>query len=699
MFRKLALGGSFVAYPNGRLPLNASALRMVCTSQISQFSQPVHMNRSCEGSVRASERNVPVNASVRLPRFDRVLRMTAFFVGALTSLHFASGQVSESKRSLLLGAASAAKSQLNARLLPNRKQATEAFMRDSGATIGFFEAATSRENGANWLRYLELDPLRDAIDSDASIGEQGRRAVALRARLIGIEPGLELRNIVQLRRSVENLIAALRFADADNSIEQIEKQIETLEETIEEMAEIPSPDDLGKVAAIVSLLHDAGQATQAVQTFRSVFGQSNAVFTINERLVQQAVNRAVNQSQPVRDCILGTRLVGMASLNGTVTADLQPSIGAALLSVSLQGQFSSSNRGYNGPVVLNTVGVGQVFATRNLLLNESGVSAQPAFVRANLSSQIQSIEHRLRIVRRIAKKKAAEQKPQADRIAVDKLRRQVGEQFIRETNESQAMAPADPLAKVRPWLGRLDLVEPTRTWGSSFDTLYIQGLLSRSDQLGSPVSPPPVTGVYDIAVQIHETLVDNAVSPLLAGRTVSESDIEPLLAMSGMTKTSNDTSTVAIDPLALERERDANDEAEPPFEIDFARVRPVIFEAREGRLRVGVRGTRFAQGQRELSRAMEITAEYVPAIDPSGNYLLIRDGDVGVTFPGRGRLTISQSAIKTTIQKSFAEVFPPQIADKPIIVPPDAPLDAIRGRVYRPSQIRADNGWLSVMIR
>ena len=593
-----------------------------------------------------------------------------------------------------MSAVLSAKSSLSSATLPTREKAKEDFLRDVQSTKRFFLGNTSSANSEAWLDYLDLDELEEAVVDDASVATQGKLAVALHERLIGIAPGLELRTLVQLRRSVSELVASLRYSDAEKTISLLKKQLEAFEKRLSEFESNPTADDVASLGAVISVLQEAKQSPGAVQTIRSVFDEPNAVITLNGALVQQTVNRAVNQSRPVSNCILGTRLVGMASLNGSVTATLQPSIGAALLSVSLQGRFNATNRGYNGPVVLNTTGTGQVYATRNLLLNESGVTMQPAHVQVQLSSQIQSIEHRLRIVRRIAQKKAAQQKPQADRIATEKLKAEISSQFVRETSQSSSMKVGDPLAKLRPWLGRLDLVEPTRLWGSTSNSVFIHSSMRRNDQLGSPLPAPPVSGAYDVALQIHETLIDNALTPMLAGRTVDQSQIEPLLSLTGYSPSVVTTSKTS-DPLSL----DEGKSEEPSFEIDFARTRPVIFEARDGVLRVGVRGTRFAQGRRELVRTMEITTTYTPARDSSGNYILLRNKDVDIDFPGRGRLTVAQSAIKSAIQKSFAEMFPTVLADKPILVPMEAPLEAIRGKSLRVSQITSKDGWLTVGVR
>lgn len=599
---------------------------------------------------------------------------------------------------MLLQASEQAKAQLDPQRFPDPETLKQPLLSSMEAVAPFFKHNTSPENAAGWMSYLQLDELRQAIESDASTTQQGQLAVALRERLIGFQPGLELAPLIQLRQELDRYIAALRFAESERAMDQLQRQLGLLGERANEIGPVPNPEDAAAVAAVVGSLQESAQAPAAVSMIRSLFDEPNAVITLNETLVQAAVSRSVDQSREVRECILGTRLVGLASLHGHVTADLRPSAGAALLTVNLNGTFSSNNRGYNGPVQLHTVGAGEVFASRDLMLNQDGVTMQPAFVSASLSSEIRSIQHPLKIVRRIARKRAAQSKPKADRIAVEKLRREVGEQFVAETNQPENITTGDPLARFRPWMGRLGLPDPTSNWGSTDNSLYIQSKLRRDDQLSSPVPAPPFNASYDLAIQIHESLVDNALTPVLAGRRVRESQLDSLVWMSQTNIQTLPADIESLKEIGLDDIQSIVTEPEEPFEIDFARFRPVIFEARDGRLRVGVRGTRFAQGARELSRAMEITAVYLPSRDEAGNYVLRRDGEIGVDFPGRGRLTLSQTALKSTIRKSFADVFPEVLADQPIPVPQDVPLEAIRGRIYQPSLISAQDGWLTIAL-
>jgi hypothetical protein len=549
----------------------------------------------------------------------------------------------------------------------------------------YFTAATGPENRDAWLAYLEMDPLVEAIDTDKSPAVVARQSIDLRYRLVGTAPGLELTALRKLRDSVEQLIEAVRFRDKERSTASLAKQFGALADRVRKLDDNPSADNLAYISALTGVLESSGQSKSLIYSLRNTFGRPNIAVLIGEPMVQTAVGRNVNQTRPVRECILGTRIIGNASLNGVVTTNLMPAVGAARINVTLVGHVVSNSIGYNGPVRLRTVGHGDVSVSRSLSVNESGITLEPAYSHAELTTEIKSIEHKLRLVRNIARKRAAEQKPKAERIAVEKMRRQVGDQFASQTRETAAVAPPDVLAKVRPVLKRLSLEAPSQLWGSTEQAIFIDATFRRRDQLASVVSRPPIKGSFDVAVQIHESVIDNALAPVLAGRTLNESQLNDMLEKSGR-------------PLT-EPKADEEGEPEPPFEIDFARLRPIIFEARNQTVRLGVRGTRFAQGSRELKRAMEITALYEPSKTTDGLAILLRKGDVDVAFPGVKRLSVSQAGLKPTIQKKFSNVFPEVLLDRPLEVPADVKLEALKGRVFHPRLVDAKDGWLTIGVR
>ena len=629
--------------------------------------------------------------SAYLPSRD-VLRIGVLFalMTVTVGVHTAEGQLASDDRRAVASELRSLSESLAAENLPGLATAKESVIRSNEALDQYLSGQASPENWAAWRSYIDIDPLMEAIesgqDSRRDLAAMGREALQVQERLVGLAPGLERQPLLDLRRSVDQLVDAIRFHNPD-SLKGIGQQMTKLADRIEAIEGVPTPDDEAAINAMIGILRDSGQAASMTRRLRNLFGRPNLTVWVSENAVNQFVQRPVDQQSPVNDCILGTRIAGHARLTGAVTAELLPSVGSVRMRVQMSGCVNSKNKGYNGPVVLRTSGIGEVHATRELTFDESGIRMEPTTASVSMRNNIDAVENRLRIVRRIARKKAAEQKPQTDAIAKRKLHDRVVEEFTKEIDETANVPVPDFMQKIRPVLLRLDLSEPTRQWGSTVDAVYVNSVFRRDDQIAATVTAPPLRPDFDAAVQVHESVVNNAVAPILAGRTLSEEKMNELIAQAGG----------AIPARATEA---GGDESEPPFEIDFSRARPVIFEARDQRVRIGIRGNRFAQGRRELKRPMEITAVYAPATTQDGRMILVREGEVDVNFPGqRRRLTISEAGLKGTIQKKFGDVFPAMLLDQPLQVPETVSVDALRGRAYRPCLITADDGWFSLAVR
>ncbi len=593
-------------------------------------------------------------------------------------------QLTDSDKQRLLGTIATDAQHLDAAKLPDLSGAKSQFLGQIEAVDRYLRVAASPENRTAWLAYLDLNPLSTAIADDAAAAVMFREAGALRHRLIGTAPGLELDALVGLRDSVEQLIGAIVFRDPEKSIAQLQRQLATLGTDIEQLGENPSSSDIAEISSTVGLLASSGQAQDTVSALRDTFGRPNIFVLVSESMVQQVVNQNIDETAPVRDCILGTRIVGTATLNGVVSANLIPSTGSAQMQISLLGNLVSNSTGYNGPVRLKTVGFGDLNVTRVVGVSDSGIDMQPVSTEVQLSTEVRRIEHHMKLVRKIARKRVAQQKPLADRIALGKMRNRIAELFAERTEETTGQSP-QALTEARPILRRLSLQEPQRVWNSTDDLMSVDATFRRPDQLSTVVRPPSIDTDYDAAIQFHESVVNNALSPVLAGRTMTEAKLNELLA-------SVDRSPES-DPATDDGESD------PPFEIDFARLQPIVFAARDQSVRLGVRGTRFAQGNRELKRAMEITATYHQSKSEDGTIILVRDAEIEVDFPGDRRLTVSQAGLKPTIQTKFDSVFPMTLLDRELEVPSTAAIESLRGRVFQPVMVDATDGWMTVALR
>ena len=596
----------------------------------------------------------------------------------------ARSQLPSAERERLLAEIVAAGEQFDADQLPDLPAARRDTLAAVEQVRQRFTRMTDPENQAAWIRYLQMEPLADAIRENAPLAQQARQASTLRARLVGTYPGLELGVLRELRRELDRLLAATRFGDRLAAPDLYRRQLGILAEQLEQIESVPTAEELAILSRILEVLEESGQTDRLLASFHSVFSQPNFVVHVGQSTIQQAVESPVQQDEPVRECILGTRLVGQAQLNGAITVDLLPSDDTARMMIRFSGRFDSRNVGYNGPVRLRTIGSGDVHASRTVSFSEQGFAMEPSQTQASLQTKITAIEHHLKLVRKIASKRAAQQKPASDRIALGRLRDRVGTRFAEQTAEF-SRPPA--LADANAWLLRLDIPEPAQRWSSTDDLLRVHASVSRQGQLGSPLPPPAVPQLFAAALQLHESAVDNALARFLGGRTVNQAQLDQLIETLGRQAPARD--------LKIAEEV----AAEPPFEIDFARLRPIIFEARDNTLRLGVRGTRFEQGGRQLFRPLEITAVYRPALTAEGTMILARSGEVNVDFPGRGRLTVSQTALRSTIKRLFDDLFPELLFDRPLTIPETSPLEALRGREYRPQYVDTRDGWLTVTVR
>jgi hypothetical protein len=547
----------------------------------------------------------------------------------------------------------------------------------------------SEQNAQAWLAYLKVAPALDAIESEASDVEIASKSMHVAQRATGVHPGLEVPAVMRVRSAARSYSDALRFRRKERMTDAIGRQLAKFADQWAMIEDTPSPDDLATLQLLLDLLDRTDQNVALVDRTRERFSSANLHVSVDDAFVQSMLNRSVNQTSPVRDCILGTRIVGNATLTGNVTATLLPSVGSIRVRVAIDGTVSSNNTGYNGPVRLRTSGVGVVHATRDIQVGETGVNMAPVVASGSLTTRIDAIEHPLGLVRHIARKKAGQQKSKADRIAHDRFISRITEAFTEETDRATVDPGTDVLAEARAYLKRLDFPEPARSIGSTRESVYAYTTIRSDNQLAAPMPPPPIGVVNEATIQIHESVVNNTLGAVLAGRTMTASELKRLASKTGRT---------AADQGATADQTGTSDQAqeEREFEIDFDSSRPIIFEARDGKLRLGIRGTRFMQGSRELKQKLEIVALYQPIKTDSGVVVLDRVGEAKINFPGTKRLSVSQTSLRSAIKKAFADAFPETLMDQAWTVPSTVKLAPLQGRTFRPCHFDAQDGWLTL---
>lgn len=594
------------------------------------------------------------------------------------------------------------RSRLTPEQIPDLSLAESNLLNQIAATQSYFRRASTSQNYEAWMRYLNFEPLTDAITEDASVSVRGRAAIEIRSKMRGVERGLELRAMVSLRESLDRYIVALRYSN--RGVARIESQLDSIvdllspEKSARSWREL-SAEEIDKLELLLSSLVDVGQARDLAMSVRSRFSQPNLHVWINGQTITDAIARPVNNPTEVNDCILGTRLLGRARVDGMVTAQLLPQDGYIRLWLRMDGQFTTTARGFRKPITLDSSGTAQVYASRQMAITEKSVVLGETIATANLTTRINRINHPLRIVRKIAARKASESKPLADRISERRLRQRIFDQFDSETSAAAKRTFPDIDQKTRPWLKRLDFPAITRTIGSTDRDVYVHASMQRTFGFSASMPAPspssiqrPVlengSGSALATIQVHQSIVGNTIGPLLAGESFNPDRIARIA----------EVLEISLEPKSTEpKPTEENDT--PGFEIDFANLRPVFIESDNQTLRLGIRGTRFSEGERELKRPLEVSAVYRPVYGVDGKAWLIRDEKIELTFPGTKRLSISQTAIKSNIEKGFDELFPKELLQREFQIPASLGMPALAGRTLTVGSIDLDNGWISVKLQ
>ncbi|MEM6978188.1 MAG: hypothetical protein AAF539_00890 [Planctomycetota bacterium] len=571
----------------------------------------------------------------------------------------------------------------------------------------YFESATEASNFDDWMRYLDWQPLVDAINQQAKVSARGRAAIALRNRLIGPEEGLELSRLVQLRSALDEYVAALLFGDArrgraaaNSFLNRIAEQFATSgdeESSGEYQVSDLSPAAVAIVDDLLSQLDRINQASELIDGIRARFSQPNVRIWVDGNVVTNAVMGPVDEASPVNDCILGTRLIGQSHLRGAVSASLIPHNGDARIWLRMDANFRSDTRGYNGPVSVDSQAQGRVYVSRQVAITERQIVLGDIISDVDFESRIRRVNHPLRLVRKIAGRNAQETRPKAEAIAGSRLRTRVEKSFRTETDRAGKREFPDLDAIMRPWLRRLDMPRPERVISSQSDSVHVHIQMQQPVGLAAPTQPPDVSTLMpamaqppEAVLQVHETILANSVGAFLSGLTFTPDDLDQLTSLFDDSDSGDSESGIGT------RDVPATEGDDEGFEVDFEKVRPIYFEARNGTLRLGVRGSRFSQGKRELDRSLEVAATYRPVVMDDQTMMLVRDAEIDLSFPGTKRLTLTQTAIKANIIDGFSELFPETLLGRSASVPSTLALKMIAGKTYRVVGLDMSGGWFSV---
>jgi len=548
--------------------------------------------------------------------------------------------------------------------------------------IGPLDAWLARSpSGPGWRAYLDWPALEQQAASakNADVETLAR----LYRRLDAGEEGLELPRFAAVRRALGGYLEAVGTARNPKADEVYSRRLEQLAAAVATAAAAGTPGSLDPVGPILARLEESGQAAGVVHRIRRAVRRPNLLLEVDESLLGRGVNRPVDETAPINDVVLGTRVRGTGRTTGFVTLDFQPSLDRAVVDLRLDATNHSRTRGGQGPVTVHSLGTTTITASKRVLIDEYGVTALPVEAQADVDTETAGIgvssRFGQRIIRKIASRKVAEMRPRAEAVSAERARERVRRQFEDQTAEPIAKASHDYQARFRQRLLDRGWYPEMLHLNTDDRHLYVTARKSLPDQVAAFSQPPAVDSDAVLAARLHQSFFNNLAEQELAGRTLTKERLEEQLEKAGRKM-----------PDSLESEQD-----QPPWSITFAKRKPVELTVGDGTVRLTVRGSGYTSGDREFD-AMDVWATYRIESE-AGRFRLVRDGDVQIYppdfVPGGGKkLSIQETSLRGILQKRFNKVFDEVIEIEPLQLPGEL---AAAGPLPLEQLVARKDGWLA----
>jgi hypothetical protein len=334
--------------------------------------------------------------------------------------------------------------------------------------------------------------------------------------------GVVLGLITQLNEPDRQYVATPEPAADQIAAENSKQSADGPELIVKARGLLPSPGDLS--TGIQSLGRSTDQKLE-------VLPATMVWLRLSKGYLQDYVERSVDRKKPVRDYILGTTITGESHTVGKTRLLLHPSDSQALGEVEFVGTVHARTIGRNGPATLHYLSDSKFRARKRLKIDESGLSALPAIAEAPTRltpTSIRTSLPRLRgqIAERIAWRRVANTRSQADAIASDHTADDIRHDLDRKINESVAAIQKTVHSQIADL--KLDGEARPLLMRSRSTPEYIEVVMYRSGATPEEMrmQPSPVEGNPDIAVRVHRTILARALSdarlrekfaPVLAG--------------------------------------------------------------------------------------------------------------------------------------------------------------------------------------
>lgn len=549
------------------------------------------------------------------------------------------------------------KSELKSRLLRRSgilKAALEAAAVPSlspGASSNSGELRISALDASNWLKTVANGELWETYLHLNELGAEPQSADILQQTLRNLTPhdGMDKEQkmfltrprLQSLRASVESAIALTKAVDGDEATVRAElsRQLDRIVAALLAYETTQLVSDAEKVRTGYRVLRSRFPAAADVlrpQIMNHYFNH-NLHFTLSESLLSRLVSDYRTESGCIADCILGAWVTGSQVTNVNVAADVTASSSSAGFQILANGSIQSNTTAQKSPATVFSRGNHAFSIRKPVSFTGRQVSSSPGNIDVSVNNQTVGIRTKYDgipiiggIVRKMAWKKVAENAPQSRAITSSRISDQALPKF--ETEVSNQLSEQN--STLQKTLNALDSkgVGPDSISARSSNThIAVSSRTMGVTRLGGSAQPPVLLSLSGLAIQLHESALNNTVDALgFNGRTIPEEQVIEELEAGLSDLLQRDIKLGKDDnqeskPEAAPAE---GEEPEPPTSFVFSATDPIRAHFEDNQVVLVLRTGVIQEGREEIPEQV-ITIPV--SISVNGGKLIVDPGSIRVT--------------------------------------------------------------------
>lgn len=507
-----------------------------------------------------------------------------------------------------------------------------------------FLASGGRKKELGWKEYLRWDEMQNILTSED--GPDLKKLEQIQKLFFEDFKGLDLPAFVAVRRALRKYAESVVYSN-EKFQAQFATAVESLAQGIEVYPNQPSHQNAATIAFLLGTFERSGQLPDLVSAVRHHYSKPNYYVQISGPLVGLGFDETVDDKTPMKENRDGARVTGTVNTTGEIVSRLVPNVHEGEIEIQLLGNAQADTRTVSGPATIIASSVTSIDVRKTLFFSDEGIRGTEASANCETDISIEKVLGSPTVISR-ARPKIRAKLPRSKFRTARATEQRMSRELEKTVAEAVTNANHRYQQQFKTPLMRRDEHPGKMNFSTTENFLLGQMAQANSFQIAALDRPPKSLTGLDLAIQIHQSYVNNYVEAVYGGTKLTDKKM----------------AQIAGEIMDTVPERFQHDENAEPWSITFPRRKPLTVIFADGGYTVVIRGRRYTSGDRSLG-AWHVTAKYRFEMLPEG-LRRIRQGDLDIkpanfTQRSNHKLSITEVAEKNILQRRFSELFSPVI--------------------------------------